>query len=264
MRQLIEKFLVFGPLGVLVGVAAAALSLTSWAIMLPIMLQFNVSVQGALFTCFIIDFVNGSFLVYRYRNFVDTKGGAVLGLLAGAVAVSVALGFGKKFITSHDKLLKGGVAFSDFLGGIVFAMRAWKTREVAGNAEEEEAEDAAKQALMSTESGEAEEYDLPRNRRVSGRLGSRLSNRPPSSFVVSAAALVNTTPLNSFNFYPLNSPPAIAKQQEEVETGFLAVRLLQELQKPFTKQHFSRIFIVFGATVFVGAICGVIGFGAGT
>jgi uncharacterized membrane protein YfcA len=46
--------------------------------------------------------------------------------------------------------------------------------------------------------------------------------------------------------------------------GLPAVRLLQELKKPFTRAHFLRIFIVFGATVLVGAICGVIGFGAGT
>jgi hypothetical protein len=214
---LIEKFIVFGPLGVLVGVAAAALSLTSWAIMLPIMLQFNVSVQGALFTCFIIDFVNGSFLVYRYRKFVDTKGGAVLGLLAGAVAIGVALGFGKKFITSHDKLLKGGVAFSDFLGGIVFAMRAWKTREQNGNIDEEEEEDAAKQALMATESGE--EYDLPKNRRVSTRVGSRLSNRPPSSFVVSAAALV--IQYLSFLFLPITHHPALQNNRKRLRADSL-------------------------------------------
>jgi hypothetical protein len=196
MKQFIAKLLVFGPLGVLVGVAAAALSLTSWAIMLPIMLQFNVNVQGGLFTCFIIDFVNGSFLVYRYRKFVDLKGGLILGLLAGAVAIGVALGFGKKFITTHDKLLKGGVAFSDFLGGIVFAMRSWKTREVVADADEEEEENLAKQALMATEDGE--QYDVPSNREVSSRLSSRLNNRPPSSFVVSAAALVRPS---RFPFY---------------------------------------------------------------
>ncbi len=232
LTTFIEKLLVFGPLGGLVGIAAAALSLSSWAIMLPIMFQFGVNVQAGLFTCFIIDFVNGSFMVYRYRRFVDSKGGVLLGVVAGAVAVAVALSFGKKFITNNDKYLKGGVGFADWLGGIVFALRAWKTRgqDSSGDEEEEEEEEVPKRALLAT---------AGTSRQVSGRLSS-LSQRPPSSFVVSAAAL------------------------EEIELDIPPVRLMMELRKPMTKTHLLRLGAVFGATVVVGAICGVTGFGAGT
>ena len=124
-----EIVAVFVPLGALVGMAAAVLSLTSWAIMLPVLLMaFDLPVEDALFVCFCIDALNGTYVAYRYRARLDYGGAVVLAVLAAAVAVATAQALGKEFVTQHTALLRHGAGYGDFVGGVIFFVRGCRTR----------------------------------------------------------------------------------------------------------------------------------------
>ena len=80
--------LVFIPLGFILGVSAAALGFSAWAVVLPLLLvAFKLPVASALGLCLATDALNGILLTVRYRKHVDWAGGIIWGLTAAGGCV---------------------------------------------------------------------------------------------------------------------------------------------------------------------------------
>ena len=113
------------PVGFACGVSFATLAVSSWTLVVPILLVAAATQPpNALFICFVIDLCNGIFLALRYRRLVDWSAVFVLGGIAVLCCVASSLFVGIRFVRTHDELLRNGSTFGNYAGGLIFLARA--------------------------------------------------------------------------------------------------------------------------------------------
>lgn len=246
-----EAIPIFGLLGVLVGMAAAALSLTSWAILLPmLMVTAEVDVYNALIICFIVDAVNGLFVAWRYIDRVDKRGAVLIALVASAAAVEVAMSFGKSFIFKNRKLLESGVGYGDFLGGLLFLVRGFNTRNKAA------LDDEDKRAAYENLADGA--IDDPLGRSTKDSWQSTTSSTKDSLRATLSSDLVQR-PRLSVRYSSL-----VICDEQAGEMDVPPVLFLDLFDQAWDAKTVVKLTVILVGSAVVGGICGVIGFGAGT
>jgi uncharacterized membrane protein YfcA len=113
------------PVGFACGVAFATLAVSSWTLVVPILLvAAQSSPPNALFVCFVVDLCNGIFLAVRYRRLVDWSAVLIVGGIAVLCCAASSLFVGIRFVRTHDELLRNGSTFGNYAGGLIFLARA--------------------------------------------------------------------------------------------------------------------------------------------
>jgi uncharacterized membrane protein YfcA len=121
----VDLFALCIPVGFACGVAFATLAVSSWTLLVPVLLvAASTSPPNALFVCFVLDLGNGMLLALRYRRVVDWSAVALFATLAVICCVGTSLTLGIPFVRTHETLLRNGSTFGNYLGGLVFLARA--------------------------------------------------------------------------------------------------------------------------------------------
>ncbi|HMF32723.1 MAG TPA: TSUP family transporter, partial [Candidatus Lokiarchaeia archaeon] len=127
--------LIFIPLALMIGIAAATIGFTAWNIFVPLaFVGFGFPLWDALFVSIAVDFVDAILLtfIYQRRRKVDFRAGIQWGVIA-IVAGLIAAGFALTLLPANTSFLKGGVGYIVMLVGAGFFLRGWKALKNAKN-----------------------------------------------------------------------------------------------------------------------------------
>jgi len=125
MGDLWSFALLFVPIAVLVGVAAASISFSAWNIIVPLLfVGFNFGVHDAITLSIIIDLTDAFILTVafsRHRK-VSFRDGIrwVMPALAGA---GFAFYFSNRYLTGNPEMLKGGIGYFVLFIGVYFILK---------------------------------------------------------------------------------------------------------------------------------------------
>ncbi len=125
MGELWGFLLLFAPIAVLVGIAAASISFSAWNIVVPLLfVGFNFNVHDAITLSVIMDLTNAFILtvVFSRHKKVNFQDGIrlVIPALAGA---GVAFYFSSRYLIQNPDKLKGGIGYFVLLIGVYFIMK---------------------------------------------------------------------------------------------------------------------------------------------
>ncbi|MBD3351702.1 MAG: TSUP family transporter [Candidatus Lokiarchaeota archaeon] len=123
-----EFALLFIPLAILIGVAAASISFTAWNIVVPLaFVGLKFPVYDAIFLSIIIDLVDSLILtvIYAKNGRVDFKDG-LKWALPTLIGAGIAYVFSEDFLTGNPDMLKGGVSYFVMIIGATFLIRGIK------------------------------------------------------------------------------------------------------------------------------------------
>ncbi len=136
MGELWGFVLLFAPIAVLVGVAAASISFSAWNIVVPLLfVGFNFNVHDAITLSVIMDLTNAFILtvVFSRHKRVNFQDGIrwVIPALAGA---GVGFYFSSRYLTQNPDKLKGGIGYFVLLIGVYFILKGVQgLKRVKGN-----------------------------------------------------------------------------------------------------------------------------------
>jgi len=128
MVDLLTFTLIFIPLAILIGIAAAAISFTAWNLIVPLVfIAFGFGIYESIFLSIIVDLINALILTVIYGknkriNFRDGFLYAIPALVGAAIAFFVA----QDFLEQNSSLLRGGVGYVIIILGISFLMKGRK------------------------------------------------------------------------------------------------------------------------------------------
>ncbi len=120
--------LIFLPLAIMIGVAAATIGFTAWNIFVPLaFVGMGFAIWDALFISVVVDMVDAVILtiVYSRKGKVDFRQGGAYAVLA-VVAALLAAWFTIGFLPANTNLLKGGVGYIVMVIGAGFFLRGRK------------------------------------------------------------------------------------------------------------------------------------------
>ncbi len=122
------------PLMILIGVTAATIGYTAWAIVVPLLfVGFGFPAYDTLFASIAADLVNSAILtvIYSRQGKVNMKQGLKFGSIAlGGAVVGVLIGL--FIIPNNQSMLRGGVAYMFFVIGAFFLYRGYNMRKKVG------------------------------------------------------------------------------------------------------------------------------------
>jgi hypothetical protein len=120
--------LIFIPLAILIGIAAAAISFTAWNLIVPLVfLAFGFGIYESIFLSIVVDLFNAFILtiIYGKHKRIDFREGflyAIPAIIGAALAFFIA----QDFVEQNSDLLKGGVGYVIIILGISFIQRGRK------------------------------------------------------------------------------------------------------------------------------------------
>jgi uncharacterized membrane protein YfcA len=134
MGELWSFVLLFVPIAVLVGIAAASISFSAWNIVVPLLfVGFNFTVYDAITFSVVMDFTNALILtvVYSRNRMVDFRDG--MWVIPALVGAGIAFYFSSRYLAQNPEKLKGGIGYLVLLIGIYFIIKAVRDNKAGSN-----------------------------------------------------------------------------------------------------------------------------------